>query len=511
MNDPDFLAPDSLDPPPLAVIDIGSNSVRLVIFQMLGAFPVVLFNESLSCRLGKGLDKTGRLNPDGVKMVFDNLPRFRAVCDAMDVSHMTPLATAAVRDASDGAEFVRAAARILGTEIQILTGDQEAVTSAEGVLRGIYDADGIVCDMGGGSMELAMVEKGTVGETVTLPLGSMRLEQPGSDRRRKMQDHVARELAGVSWLDQGSGRSAYLVGGAWRALARAHMHLSGYPVKMVHNYALSAQEAREAANVMLTIESAILGAVPRMSRKRIETMPSAAIGLLGVLDHMRPRQVVFSTYGLREGRIFGHMPPNGPEHDWFLAAAADYARRTIHESLSADVLVKWAEPLFEDASRAHRRIFLGACHLSNLGWADHPEDRAYHVMNRCLRIAVPGLDHPSRAFIALALFRRYNGELSDERLSRLDGLLSVAEKNEAVTLGLVLRLAYFISAGDSRVLAATRLHRADGKLVLSVGSVAQPFFGDVVHRRLDDLAKALGLNPVLVIEGEGGRADSRPA
>ena len=109
MNDPDFLAPDSLDPPPLAVIDIGSNSVRLVIFQMLGAFPVVLFNESLSCRLGKGLDKTGRLNPDGVKMVFDNLPRFRAVCDAMDVSHMTPLATAAVRDASDGAEFVRAA------------------------------------------------------------------------------------------------------------------------------------------------------------------------------------------------------------------------------------------------------------------------------------------------------------------------------------------------------------------------------------------------------------------
>jgi exopolyphosphatase/guanosine-5'-triphosphate,3'-diphosphate pyrophosphatase len=361
---------------------------------------------------------------------------------------------------------------------------------------------------------MAAVADGAVGRRETLPLGPMRLASHSPARLRPLERRIAKELDCVGWIDAERGETLYLVGGAWRALARAYMHLTGYPVKVVHYFGLSRTRAMEAADTVLRVDPAILRAVPKMSGKRLETMPYAALTLRQLLRRVGPEEVVFSTYGLREGWVFGDFAPNGPGRDWVLAACRDYRHWAIRASLPAETLAAWAAPMFPTAHHREQRLFLGACHLSNLGWADHPEDRAYHVLSRCLRLAVPGIDHAGRAFIALALYRRYNGDLDDERIAKFDPLLRKEERHRAIVLGSALRLAYALSGGDEEVLAASRLELKGRKLTLELQEQVRPFLGDGVHRRIAELGRSLGVKTQIVVKEArvaGARAPRRRA
>lgn len=494
--------------PPFAIIDVGSNSVRLVVYQLIGAFPISLFNESVSCRLGRGLAKTGRLHPAGVELAVINIRRFFAMARAMGVTRIEAVGTAAVREAADAPAFLRRIRHDIGLSIRVLSGDEEAEASARGVLAGIYDARGLAADMGGASMEIAAVTGAGVGRRITLPLGPLRALEAGGGPGglRALDRRLAETLSAVAWLETGNGRDLYLVGGAWRALARAHMHLTGYPVKMVHYLSLSRADAIAAADTILRVDPTLLAAIPRMSRKRIDTMPYAALAVRQLVRHAAPEQVVFSTYGLREGWVFGDFAPNRPGRDWFLQACRDYSRWAIGASLPGEDLAAWIEPVTAHLPAAMRRLVLGACFLSNLGWADHPEDRAYHVLSRCLRLAVPGIDHRSRAFIALAAYRRYGGNLDDDRIRKFDPLLTRDEKLRAILIGTALRLAYALTGGNAEMLAATSLSRRGDILRLSLARKAEALVGDGVTRRFGDLVEALGGTGEIVTGGHARKS-----
>src|SRR5215467_3839011 len=335
------------DAPRCAVVDLGSNSVRLVVYEGHRRNPVAIFNEKAVLRLGRGLQSTGRLNDDGMGQAFTVLHRYHAVARAMGAEPFEILATAAVRDARNGPDFVAALqARMPGVPIRVLSGLQEAEYSAMGVLCGIPTADGILADIGGGSLEMVRLDRGTRGVSHTLPLGAIRLaDRAGNDPVRARAIAEA-DLATVPWLAEGTNRDLYLVGGAWRALARIHMAQTGYPLHMVHHYTIGREEARDLTGVIAGAGRRALERLPGLSRRRIDDLPYAAVVLRRVLRATAARRVVFSASGLREGWFMQRMPERIRGEDPLLAAGMELAGRLGRDPNLPPALVAWTDPLF---------------------------------------------------------------------------------------------------------------------------------------------------------------------
>ncbi|HUN41319.1 MAG TPA: Ppx/GppA family phosphatase [Acetobacteraceae bacterium] len=480
--------------PRCGVVDLGSNSVRLVVFEGRGRNPLSIFNEKAVLRLGRGLSATGRLNDDGMHQAFTVLHRYQAVARAMGAQPFEILATAAVRDARNGPDFVAALEqRMPGVPIRVLSGIEEAEYSAEGVLCGIPTADGILADIGGGSLEVVRLAAGTRSQSQTLRLGVIRLaERSGSDpvRARAIAEE---DLATIPWLSDAANADLYLVGGAWRALARIHMAQTGYPLQMVHHYAISREEARDLAGLISTAGRRALERLPAMPRRRIDDLPFAAVVLRRILRATGVRRVVFSASGLREGWFMQRMPDEIRHQDPLLSAGHEMAARLGRDPSLPPALLDWTSPLFPYEAPETRRLRQAACWLSDIGSHDHPEFRSEQAFLRVLRQPGIGLDHHSRAFLALTTAMRYEVEADAPFLRPARLLLDVASASRAEVLGVALRLAYTLSAGTPDLLAGTSLSLRGGQLLLRLQEDSGVFAGESVVRRLDRLAQTLGL------------------
>ncbi|HET8996382.1 MAG TPA: Ppx/GppA family phosphatase [Acetobacteraceae bacterium] len=487
-----FAPPPGL--PRCGVVDLGSNSVRLVVYEGECRNPVAIFNEKAVLRLGRGLQSTGRLNPEAMEQAFTVMHRYHAVARAMGAAPFEVLATAAVRDASNGAEFVeRLQARLPGVPIRLISGLEEAEFSAEGVLCGIPSADGILADIGGGSLELVRLDGGRRTASATLPLGVIRLaERSGNDPVRARAIAEA-DLASVPWLGEGVGRDLYLVGGAWRALARIHMLQTGYPLHMVHHYSISREEARDLTALIASAGRRALERLPGVPRRRIDDLPYAAVALRRLLRAAGVRRVVFSASGLREGWLMQRLPDEVRSQDPLLAAGRELASRFGRDPSLPPALLDWTAPLFPQETAGARRLREACCWMSDIGSHDHPEFRAEQGFLRVLRQPGIGLDHHARAFLALAIAMRYEAETDAAFLAPARLLLDVAAASRAEVLGVALRLAYTLSAGTPDLLAGTALVLRGGQLVLRLQEDSGVFAGESVVRRLDRLAQAVGL------------------
>jgi exopolyphosphatase/guanosine-5'-triphosphate,3'-diphosphate pyrophosphatase len=485
-------------PPPrlprCGVVDLGSNSVRLVVYEGHTRNPMPIFNEKAVLRLGRGLQTTGRLNDEGMELALTVMHRYHAVARAMGARPFEVLATAAVRDADNGAVFVEALRdRMPGVPIHILSGIEEAAYSADGMLCGIPSADGVLADIGGGSLEVVRLVDGTRGPSQTLRLGVIRLaERSGGDpvRARAIAEE---DLQAVPWLGQAAGSDLYLVGGAWRALARIHMAQTAYPLNMVHHYTIGREEARDLTGLISTAPRKLLERLPGAPRRRIDDLPFAAVALRRLLRVSGVRRVIFSASGLREGWFMRRMPAEIQQQDPLLSAACELAARHGRDPSLPPALVEWTRPLFPRETAEAAKLREAMCWMSDIGSHDHPEFRAEQAFLRVLRQPGIGLDHHSRAFLALAVALRYEAE-SDAaflRPSRL--LLDIETANRAEVLGIALRLAYTLSAGTKDLLAGTRLSIEGARLVLLLRENSGVFAGESVIRRLERLAQAVGL------------------
>ena len=239
MNRAKFDAQGRLDNgPPIAVVDIGSNSVRLVVYEGLTRSPTAMFNEKALCGLGREVQSTGLLAADAVEHALSTLKRYRALCATMGVKKILAVATAACRDARNGRAFVKLAERTIGAEIDVLSGAREAELTALGVISGVHRADGVVGDLGGGSLELVDVRGTRARHGLTRPLGGLALADISAKSLKKAEKFVKKTLAALPVLKACEDRSFYAVGGTWRSLARLHMWQTGYPLHVMHGYAI---------------------------------------------------------------------------------------------------------------------------------------------------------------------------------------------------------------------------------------------------------------------------------
>jgi exopolyphosphatase/guanosine-5'-triphosphate,3'-diphosphate pyrophosphatase len=488
--------------PRSAVVDLGSNSVRLVVFEGRGRNPLTIFNEKAVLGLGRGLVTTGRLNEEAVDQALTVMVRYHTVARAMGADPVEVLATAAVRDAENGPAFVAALRdRLPDMTIRVLTGQEEALLSADGVLLGFPDADGVLGDIGGGSLELVELAHGRSGRAVSLPLGAIRLsERAGGDVQRG-RAMATEEFNRVPWLAEATGRDLYLVGGAWRALARMHIAQTAYPLSIVHHYVLSREEARDLSGVVMAATRRTLDRMPGAPTKRVQDLPWAAMVMRRLLRASGARRVVFSANGLREGWYARQIGVEERRRDPLLAAAQDLADRFGRDPRLPPALAQWTAGLFERESTGEAALRAAACWVSDIGSHDHPDYRAEHAYFRVLRQPGVGLDHHARALLALAVALRYEAGPEAAYLQAARALLDVSAVRRAEVLGAALRLAYTLSGGTPELLAGTALEREGGRLVLRLVEGSGVFAGESVLRRVEALAAVLGLESAVELAG----------
>lgn len=485
----------------IAVIDIGSNSLRLVVFERLGATLLPLLNEKVMCGLGRGIARTGRLNREGVALAYANLQRFVALARALKVDHLMAIATAAVREASDGREFAAEIERQCGLPVRIVDGAEEARLSAAGVLVGIPEADGVVGDLGGGSVELVRIngarakDRGgpAIGDGISLPLGPLRLAELDGDPRAIL-DAITRSMQGADLLRTAAGKTLFLVGGAWRAIARLHMEQAHYPLHIIHHYTVHRRSAEAFLEIVAGMSRRSLERITTVNRKRLELVPLAALILRELIAVGAPERIVFSAYGLREGYAYALLPPQ-PDIDPLIAACIGVAASQSRGRSDGDKLEAWTAPVFGDLPTLSRRLHRAACWLSDIAWTEHPDYRAEQAFTRSLRMPIGAIDHRERVFIASVLHARYGGPPDDPIKVPTRPLLDDHEAAEARNLGLALRLAYTLCGGALGLLDEVRLSRDDDALRLELPASGSLFQGEAVERRLAALGRALGLVP----------------
>jgi exopolyphosphatase / guanosine-5'-triphosphate,3'-diphosphate pyrophosphatase len=490
--------------PPIAVIDIGSNSVRLVVYEGLVRSPTELFNEKALCGLGREVQSTGLLAADAVEHALATLKRFRALCDRMGVQKVFAIATAACRDAKNGRAFIRFAERILKTEIEVLSGSREAELTALGVISGVHRADGVVGDLGGGSLELVDVRGTRARNGLTRPLGGLALADISAKSLKKAEKYVKKSLTGLAMLKGCNGRTFYAVGGTWRSLARLHMWQTGYPLHVMHGYSISAEEALEFARLVHRVDVDTLSNIDVVNNARRPLLPYSALVLEYILRIGKPRQVVFSALGVREGLLYSLLKRRDQEKDALIEAARHLNQLRSRSPQHGEELLPWTDKLLASSGLEEtieeRRLRHAACLLADIGWRAHPDYRGEQSLNIIAHGGFSGIDHPGRAYLALAVFFRHVGLVMDDELSpRLRELVSTRMLDRARVLGAALRLAYVVSAAMPNVLPKTMLAVERHRLALHLPGAFASLAGERVLSRLRALARLIGREPVMLV------------
>lgn len=481
---------------PSAVVDIGSNSVRMVVYGNRGRAPAPIFNEKLLCGLGRELDATGRLAEDGVERALDALPRFAAILDAMGVEQIDYLATAAVREAENGDDFVRRAEDLCHHPIRVLSGIEEARLSGLGVLSGTPEAEGMMADLGGGSAELVELAGGTTGRQATLPLGPLRLDEKVVREPARAKKEIERHLDSIEWLRPLNGQQFFAVGGAWRTFARLHMVHYDSPLHIIHHYTIPRARALDFAEFIGKLSPSTLRKVHGVSKRRVDTLPYAATLLAHLIKRMEPDELVFSAYGLREGALFDRLDDQAKAEDPLIAGcrAIGDTYRTADVAVDGDALNDWLAPVFDGESDEEARLRHAACLLSNIAYAEHPDYRGEHALMRSMRLPLVGLGHEGRAYLGVAVSARHS-RIDEEMAaySTVTSLLTPKTIARASAIGLGIRVAYTLSGGMRDLLDRFALSRTEGSLILSMRGDESHLMGEAVERRLSSFASALDL------------------
>jgi exopolyphosphatase/guanosine-5'-triphosphate,3'-diphosphate pyrophosphatase len=495
------------DRSPISIIDIGSNSIRLVVYEGIARAPTVLFNEKMLAGLGRGIVSTGKLDPEGVTRAVEEFGRFRALSDQAGAKELYVIATAAAREAVNGPDFIHRAEQILGTEIRVLSGREEAYYSALGVISGFHPADGIAGDLGGGSLELVDVNGENIGDGITLPLGGLRLQDMAKNSLAAAAKIARDELARAKLLKAGEGRAFYAVGGTWRNLARLHMNITNYPLSVMHHYELGIESSLPFLRQVARGETDKIKGIDGVSKSRRALLPYGAAVLLEIIAAMKPSKVIVSALGVREGFLYSLLSPREQQADPLISAAEELALLRARSVTHARELADWTGYSFGvfgiDETEEEMRYRRAACLLADIGWRAHPEYRGTQSLNIIAHASFIGVDHPGRAFLALTNYFRHQGVFNDAGVAEIATLATPRYLERARLLGAMMRVVYLLSASMPGVIPTLKWERRpnDG-LALVVPKAFARLAGERPAGRVAQLARVTGRKLELVIGEE---------
>jgi len=481
---------------PVAVIDIGSNSVRQVIYEGLTRAPAVLFNEKVLCGLGKGLANSGRLDEAAVECSLNAIRRFRALGQQVGVSKTYILATAAARDAQNGRQFIDAVEEICDCDVEVLTGAMEARYSANGIISGFFDPDGIVGDMGGGSLELASVG-GEIFQGQTFPLGGLRLRDLSGENLKRAREITIRKLnkCDINW--PGNRREFYAVGGTWRSLAKLHLNHNNYPLQVIHHYSAEVEDFSEFCDYVADNDIENITGIESVSRNRQNLLQYGAVVLSETMKHIGAKHIAMSSLGVREGYLYSHLPETERNKDMLLEAAWDLAILRARWPSHSEELAHWSGEAFRalgiEENRDERRFRIAACYLADIGWRAHPDYRAAQSLGIISNAGFVGLSHEGRAYLSLANFHRYQGLGSQVKIPPIGALAGKRVTRRARILAALFRVGYLYSASSPGVLPRIGFNKTSDGIVMELPADIADLRGERPDLRLRQLSREVGV------------------
>ncbi len=482
----------------VGVIDVGSNSVRMVVFDGAARSPAYFFNEKVLCGLGRDLAQTNRLHPEGRARALAAIRRFAILADDMKLTSLTMVATAAVREAEDGAEFKTEVEAATGIPMLVIPGTEEARLSAQGVLLGWPGARGLVCDIGGSSMELAEIGDSAVGRRVSSTLGPFRLERVAGGKKG-LKAYVTETLLALRDEVGADHKALYLVGGSWRALARLDMERRGYPLTVLHEYEMTPKSIRKTIDWLQTQDLKKLRDKTGISPERIVLVPLATVVLRQMLSVFRPKQIYISSYGIREGILYEQMPEELRARDPLIEACRHLENSQARIPGFGRRLFEFLMPLYRNLpdERLRLRLVKAACLLHDVNWRAHPDYRSESCFDTATRANLGGLDHKGRVYLGLALMNRYKSPGADSRLTPLLRILDDEEIRHATMIGRAMRFGAMFSLAGPEIAGELRYFPKKKVLELILQPERKDLFGEVAAQRFAALAKTLGVTSSL--------------
>ena len=490
---------------PLSIIDIGSNSIRLVIYEGIARAPTILFNEKMLAGLGRGIVSTGRLDPDAVTRAVGEFRRFRALSEQAGSQQLYVIATAAAREAENGADFIQRAEDILGTEVRVLSGREEAYYSALGIISGFFPANGIAGDLGGGSLELVDVEGAAIGDGITLPLGGLRLQDQSRNSLDAARKFAREQVARAKLLKAGAGRPFYAVGGTWRNLARLHMSATGYPLEVMHHYEMGIEASAAFLKQVGRGDIEKAPGIEHVSKSRRALLPYGAVVLQEIIAAMKPSKIVVSALGVREGFIYSLLSPEEQRADPLITASEELALLRARSVAHARELADWTGATFAafgiEETEEEVRYRRSACLLADIGWRAHPDYRGKQSANIIANASLIGVDHPGRVFIAFTNLYRHEGIFDNAIVSaELKALAPPRYIERARLLGAMMRVVYLLSASMPGIIPKLKWERrGNNALALVIPYEHRALDGERPAGRLAQLARISGKELKLVV------------
>ncbi len=481
-------------PEKVAVIDVGSNSCRMVIYERSGSALLPYFNEKTLAGLGRNLSQSGRLYPTGRRKALETLRRFRATLEGLGVSDFVAVATAAVREAKDGPDFQIEAAEALGRPLRILSGADEGRLSALGVRFGLGKFSGIIADLGGSSVEFQACpsRKPEPGESFLLgPLARGEDQAlPVQKRKAILLEHLAKSKFLIS-----KPETIIAVGGAWRNVAAVHMMLTNYPLRVVNRYPLSRKALEQVIEAMARADrdDALKARIGKVAKKRYDTMLHATIVLDSILETSGLKSASISAYGLRDGVLNEDIEM--PSASQTLADTIQLYFNLSEASMAfGSSLYDFIGPLLAK-NHPDKKLIQAICLMGDAGARMHPDHRPDLIFQHILRAPLPWLDHRGRLMAAYSLASRYTYKFAIPEA--FQSLQSSTDQRFAHILGTAMRLGGAFSGRSSSILTTAKLEKHKSELVLRIWRKNEDMVSGTVKRRLRQLAELMELEPAI--------------
>ncbi len=474
----------------VGVVDVGSNSVRLVVFDGAARSPAYFYNEKIMCALGAGLSQTGTLNPEGRIRALNALRRFQHLAQGMGLPSLTVVATAAVRDATDGPDFCAEVERETGLRIWVIDGEEEARLSAQGVLLGWPGSYGLVCDIGGSSMELAEISDGRVGRRVTSSLGPLKLREIKGGKKGR-QAHIKDVMSQLHSAMEPQRDRLFLVGGSWRAIARIDMHRRNYPLQVLHEYRMTSRSVTATAKFIKASDLNQLRSLCGISSARMSLVPYATEVLKRLVSTFKPKDIAISSYGIREGMLYEQMPQRLRDRDPLIEACRFAEAKDARLPGFGKSLFSFILPLFKSLPETRLRLVQAACLLHDVSWRAHPDYRAETCFDNATRANLGGLKHSERVFLGLSLLHRYSNSRDGTRIAGLVDLIDEKELRDAEILGKAMRFGAMLWMNQEAERGTLLWFPKKKLLQLRLTPDMVPLFGEVAEARFISLAASL--------------------
>ncbi|NNE87941.1 MAG: Ppx/GppA family phosphatase [Silicimonas sp.] len=475
----------------VGVVDVGSNSVRMVVFDGAARSPAYFFNEKVMAGLGTDMATSGRLSPDGKERALSALKRFQLLAEAMGIGPLTAVATAAVREAEDGEEFRHRVLAETGLKLFVIDGEEEARLSAQGVLLGWPGAYGLVCDIGGSSMELAELRDGNVGKRLSSKLGPQRLKTIKGGKKG-VSKHIKAEVEKLAEQMGAQRDRLFLVGGSWRAIARIDMDRRGYPLAVLHEYRMSRKSLYKTIDYIQDNDPEELRLRSGLGEGRMALVPLAAQVLKEVIRAFKPYDIAISSYGIREGMLYEQMPQEIRDRDPLIEACRFAESKDARMPGFGRRLLEFVEPLFTARNAPAKRLIKAACLLHDVSWRAHPDYRHEVCFNEVTRANLGGMTHQERVFLGVALFHRYKNNRNGSPFDELFELIDDETKQRAEILGKALRFGAMLTASEDQPMGKLKYQPKKKRLELHLADGTRGLFGEVAEARLQSLAQSLG-------------------